>query len=953
MDCNKDEAVRAREIAEKKMESKNFTEARKFVLRAQQLHPEAENISQMLMVCDVHCAAEKKLFGNEIDWYGILQIEQTANEAIIRKQYRKYALLLHPDKNKFIGAEAAFKLVGEAQRVLLDQEKRRLHDMKRKPAISYRPPHRAASSFNVGVQANFRSNFTTFIPQHQPSQQQGHSGFGHNRATFWTVCPFCTVRYQYYKEVVNRSLCCQNCKKPFVAYDIELQGAHPQPMSNMNQTSFFQQQNSFNHKAEMGRPGNSQSEKHTGSSRRTRNTSGAASEKFYGKKRRKQTSESSESCDTGSSSNSDENGVTDDDGRKDVGRPGEHRPTRRSSRRRQKISYHENASDDDDGNFVITPKKSKRRKSSDTSDDDNVEEVYTDAFKINNQSRSVDVDVDDDWSEMNKPENDCAEGNLTERSKGSKKASHIKTADKDVSQRSVESTGDPESNLLSCSDPDFNDFDKLRNRECFSLGQIWAMYDNIDTMPRYYAWIKKVFPSGFKLQITWLEAVATDDGHRKRVDKQVSITCGEFVLGETETMTDCGLMFSHAVSWHKGYRKDSFKIYPRKGETWAIFKNWDKNRNCEYNSQYEYEFVETLSEYTEEAGIDVVLLAKVKGFSSLFCRMVKEGGKSFRVPAAELFRFSHQIPSFPLTGDEREDVPKGSFELDPAALPPNVPEIDNPEQLKEVAADIGRNTMKPMMGPNGAPSYEAAADIKSDLRSESDDGSAPYEIPDPEFHNFDVDKTSQKLKIGQIWALYSDEDALPRYYGVIKKITHEPSFKVMLTWLESSALPSDTIEWHDKSMPISCGRFKTQRRSILHCCTSTESFSHLVKTDSAPNNGFSISPRNGEVWALYKNWTPEIRSSDLDKARYDIVEVIDDDDLQKEVLVLEHVAGYNSVFKSREKNDGSTLTMVITGAELLRFSHQIPAFRLTDEMGGSLRGCLELDPAALPVYYFS
>lgn len=953
MDCNKDEAIKAREIAEKKMESKDFTGARKLVLKAQQLNPDAENISQMLMVCDVHCAAEKKLLGNEMDWYGILQIEQTANEAIIRKQYRKYALLLHPDKNKFIGAEAAFKLVGEAQRVLLDPEKRRLHDMRRKPAIPYRPPHRAASTFNVGVQANFRSNFTSFIPQHQPPPQtQGHSGFSHNRSTFWTVCPFCSVRYQYYKEVVNRSLCCQNCKKPFVAYDMELQGAHPQPMSNLNQTSFFQQQNSFNHRAEMGRPGNSQSEKRRGK----RNTPVAASEKFNGKKRRKQASESSESCDTESSFDTDENVVTDDDSRKDVGRSGDHHP-RRSSRRRQKISYNENVSDDENDDFLVTRKKSKRRKSSVVSDDD-IEEVYVDeAPEINNQHGSV--AVDDDQRGTNKPENHCFEEDLSRRSKRSKKASHKETPDEDVSQGSMESAGDPESNLLSCSDPDFNDFDKLRNRECFALGQIWAMYDDIDTMPRFYAWIKKVFPSGFKVQVTWLEPEATDDGRKKCVDKEMPVSCGEFVFGATETMTDCDSMFSHAVSWDKGCRKDSFKIYPKKGEIWALFKNWDKNRNCHSNSQYEYEFVETLSEFTEEAGIDVALLAKVKGFSSLFCRMVKEGGKSFQVPAAELFRFSHRIPSFPLTGDEREGVPKGSFELDPAALPPNVPEIVLPEHLKEVASDTGRTTL-PMMGSNGdAAGHEAAADINSDLRSESD-GGAPvaspdeaFEIPDPEFHNFDLEKSPEKFRTGQVWALYSDEDALPRYYGLIKKITREPGFEVNLTWLVSSTLPSDTIKWHDKNMPISCGRFKTQRRTAMHCCTSTRSFSHLLRTDPAPNNGFSISPRIGEVWALYKNWNPEIQCSDLEKCEYDIAEVIDDDDLQKEVMFLKRVDGHNSVFKAQTKNDGSTLTMVIPEAEFLRFSHQIPAFRLTDEWGGRLRGCLELDPAALPVYYFS
>ncbi|GAB2266288.1 hypothetical protein Dimus_001305 [Dionaea muscipula] len=113
MNCNKEEAVRAKGIAEMKLESRDFVGARKFALKAQQLYPDLDNISQLLCVCDVHWSAQNKMSGNESDWYGILQVEQTADETLIKKQYRKFALLLHPDKNKISGAEAAFKLIGK------------------------------------------------------------------------------------------------------------------------------------------------------------------------------------------------------------------------------------------------------------------------------------------------------------------------------------------------------------------------------------------------------------------------------------------------------------------------------------------------------------------------------------------------------------------------------------------------------------------------------------------------------------------------------------------------------------------------------------------------------------------------------------------------------------------------------------------------------------------------
>ncbi|CAA6663482.1 unnamed protein product [Spirodela intermedia] len=134
MECNKEEAVRAKAIAEKKMQCRDFIGARKMVLKAQQLFPDLENVSQMLTVCQVHCSAEIKVIGSE-DWYGILQVEPTADESLIKKQYRKLALLLHPDKNKFAGAEAAFKLVGEAHRTLSDKSKRSVYDLKRSAGV--------------------------------------------------------------------------------------------------------------------------------------------------------------------------------------------------------------------------------------------------------------------------------------------------------------------------------------------------------------------------------------------------------------------------------------------------------------------------------------------------------------------------------------------------------------------------------------------------------------------------------------------------------------------------------------------------------------------------------------------------------------------------------------------------------------------------------------------------
>ncbi|GAU21399.1 hypothetical protein TSUD_32280 [Trifolium subterraneum] len=105
MECNKEEAVRAKQLAEIRMQRGQFVEALMFANKAKKMYADVDNIAQILT-------------------------ERLSEEAIIKKQYRKLALLLHPDKNKFSGAEAAFKLIGEANSVLSDQAKRSLHDMK-------------------------------------------------------------------------------------------------------------------------------------------------------------------------------------------------------------------------------------------------------------------------------------------------------------------------------------------------------------------------------------------------------------------------------------------------------------------------------------------------------------------------------------------------------------------------------------------------------------------------------------------------------------------------------------------------------------------------------------------------------------------------------------------------------------------------------------------------------
>ncbi|XP_019087476.1 PREDICTED: E3 ubiquitin-protein ligase SINA-like 7 [Camelina sativa] len=87
------------EIAKKKLSENDYDGAKNFINKAQ-------------------------LLGGEADWYKILGVDPLADEEAVKKTYKQLALLLHPDKNKFDGAEGAFKLVLEAWCLLSDKYKK-------------------------------------------------------------------------------------------------------------------------------------------------------------------------------------------------------------------------------------------------------------------------------------------------------------------------------------------------------------------------------------------------------------------------------------------------------------------------------------------------------------------------------------------------------------------------------------------------------------------------------------------------------------------------------------------------------------------------------------------------------------------------------------------------------------------------------------------------------------
>jgi curved DNA-binding protein len=76
------------------------------------------------------------------DYYAILGVARDADEAAIKKAYRKLAHKYHPDVSKDPGGEEKFKAAAEAYATLKDKDKRAAYDQlgRHQPGEEFRPP---------------------------------------------------------------------------------------------------------------------------------------------------------------------------------------------------------------------------------------------------------------------------------------------------------------------------------------------------------------------------------------------------------------------------------------------------------------------------------------------------------------------------------------------------------------------------------------------------------------------------------------------------------------------------------------------------------------------------------------------------------------------------------------------------------------------------------------------
>ncbi|CAL0305598.1 unnamed protein product [Lupinus luteus] len=193
--ANKGEAERLLGIAEKLLQNRDLSGSRDFAILAQETEPLLEGSDQILAIADVLTAAEKSL-NNNLDWYSILQVDRRCQDLdLIKRNYRRLALLLNPEKNRFTLSDHAFKLVSDAWSVLSDPVQKPLYDQNIPVLVQQQEklPFRRGNSNSYGYGSNSNSS----------------------SSNFWTACPYCYYMYEYHRGYEGCCLRCQNCDKSF------------------------------------------------------------------------------------------------------------------------------------------------------------------------------------------------------------------------------------------------------------------------------------------------------------------------------------------------------------------------------------------------------------------------------------------------------------------------------------------------------------------------------------------------------------------------------------------------------------------------------------------------------------------------------------------------------------------------------------------------------------------
>ncbi|CAI9786235.1 unnamed protein product [Fraxinus pennsylvanica] len=123
------EALRWLTIAEKLLSARDLLGSKAFATRARDSDPTLLQAEYILAVIDTLIAGDRRINNNQLDWYSILQAPHQCHDSeLIANRYSRLALLLNPQKNNFLFADQAFRLVVDAWSVLSNPSRKSVYD---------------------------------------------------------------------------------------------------------------------------------------------------------------------------------------------------------------------------------------------------------------------------------------------------------------------------------------------------------------------------------------------------------------------------------------------------------------------------------------------------------------------------------------------------------------------------------------------------------------------------------------------------------------------------------------------------------------------------------------------------------------------------------------------------------------------------------------------------------
>lgn len=691
----KQEAQRLKALSETKYKDSNLKSALKHAKKAHRLCPNLEGISSMLTAFRILRRASSK-DKSAPDWYKILQVEPFSHINSIKKQYRKLALILHPDKNPYVGCEEAFKLVGEGFRIFSDKIRRKEYDMKLRIRI-----------------------------QEERTETDGLEGNVLAGETFWTACSRCRLLHKFERKYLGHILVCPSCKKNFLA--VEVDGESGDGESTEEDEAVASARVSERLKRKMGSKEKMDSPKSVGL--KGEKGSGPSGETIRSAGLRKKASDDNlkekESGGDGDVVKETAGGgvwgvgrlrsgglrrmstVGEVLARSVAGKVGNDEMKERSKSKRVKVVEDEETMTlaemqlkmkrkANQGREKLTVKEKEKdvgekEKENKKEKDEHIKNIVSQNEKQNALEKTGDFGIEGEGPSKTRGnlgittratkkrsvdfEAKTQEGGKkNQNSKLRKQGTSIKGVNLDIEKhRGSSKSGNMGTAALE--DSNFYDFDKDRSERNFKKGQIWAIYDDGDGMPRHYGLIEEVFSvNPFEVKMSWLDfQISTDNMLISWEKLGFHVSCGRFKAARKYSINSVS-MFSHMVECERA-AKEIYRIYPNKGSVWAVYNEAKLNsagRNLSARDRNCYDIVVFLTTYSEMHGLSMAYLEKVDGFRTVFKRQ-EIGCQAIRwLEKDDIRLISHQIPARKLSGDDVSDLLKDCWELDPASLPPDI-----------------------------------------------------------------------------------------------------------------------------------------------------------------------------------------------------------------------------------------------------------------------------------------